>query len=106
MIVARGDELRGSMRAGAAALQEDSARCRRRSGLNSRTLIDGLVRVGDVVVVGLSGLVASAVRFSGVEDPGVANMAFMLGLLIAANAFACFKLYDVSRFTQLSHQVP
>lgn len=83
-----------------------TARRRRRSGLNPRMLVEGLLRLGDLAVVGVAGAVASALRFAGTEQPDVATAALLIGLLAAANVFAWLKIYDVERFTQLSHQLP
>jgi hypothetical protein len=43
---------------------------RRRSGADGRTIVEGLVRLGDIALVALSGIAASHLRFvSGVAAP-------------------------------------
>src|SRR4051794_14765146 len=63
---------------------EAAARQGRCSRTASRTLIHGLVRLGDLDVVAGSGTLASAIRFAGTEDPAVATAALCTGVVLAA----------------------
>jgi putative colanic acid biosynthesis UDP-glucose lipid carrier transferase len=94
------------MRADAGLLLDQACRRRRRSGVDGRTIADGLVRLGDVLVVALSGVLASRFRFDGLDHPDVVTVALLTGVLLAGNIFGLLKVYDFERVTRLSHQIP
>jgi putative colanic acid biosynthesis UDP-glucose lipid carrier transferase len=94
------------MRADTALLLGGAPRRRRRSGADWRFIADGLVRLGDVLVVALSGLLASQFRFDGLDHPDIVTVALLTGVLLAGNIFGLLKVYDFERITRLNHQLP
>src|SRR4051794_22878032 len=93
------------MQAEALALGTRGGR-RRRSGADGRAVAEGLVRLGDIVTVAFSGLLASRLRFPGDARPEAVTAALRTGTLLAGNVFALFKLYHIERLPQLAHQLP
>src|SRR5690349_14610684 len=79
---------------------------RRRSGANGRTVAEALVRLGDIGVVALSGLLAAQLRFPGADQPDIVTAALLTGVLLGGCIFALLRLYDAERLPQLAHQMP
>jgi hypothetical protein len=65
---------------------------RHRSGADGRTLAEGLVRLGDLAVVALSGLLATKLRFAGAGQPDTVTAALLLGLLLAGGALSVLRI--------------
>ena len=81
-------------------------RRRRRSGADARIVVDGAIRLGDILVIVASGLLAATWRFDGMGTPQVALSALIIGVLLAANILPLLKIYDFERLTSLTYQLP
>jgi Undecaprenyl-phosphate glucose phosphotransferase len=79
---------------------------RHRSGADGRTLAEGLVRLGDLAVVALSGLLATKLRFAGAGQPDTVTAALLLGLLLAGGALSVLRIYDLELLARPSYQLP
>ena len=90
----------------AAALVGTLGQRRRRSRVDPRTVIDGLVRLADILIVVASGLLAGSLRFDGAGTPHIAVAALMVGVLLAGNILPLFGLYRFERLRHVSFQLP
>ncbi len=82
------------------------ARPRLLGRLRSRVVLDGLVRLGDVLVIAATGAAATWWRFVEKDVPTAALAALMFGVLLAALIFPRCKIYAFDRLASLSHQLP
>jgi Undecaprenyl-phosphate glucose phosphotransferase len=92
-------------------LSVDSGRTRaesrpRYSSASRRIVLLTLVRVGDVAIVSLVGLIVTFARFWADDAPPVLGTSLVIGGLIAANVFPLFRVYEPRRLAQLNHQIP
>ncbi len=74
--------------------------------LRSRVVLDGLVRLGDVLVIAATGAAATWWRFLEKDVPTAALAALMFAVLLAALVFPKCGLYAFERLGRLSHQLP
>ena len=78
----------------------------RHSSASRRIVLLMLVRVGDVVLVSLAGLIVALIRFQADTAPPVLGSSLIIGSLIAANVFPLFRVYEPRRLARLDHQIP
>ena len=63
---------------------------------DSETVLSGLLRAGDVMTVGLSSLIAYAMRAGNVDLPGTYISATLLGMILTANYMHFAKAYRLA----------
>ena len=78
----------------------------RHSSASRRIMLLALVRIGDVAIVSLAGLIVALIRFHVEAAPPVLGSSLVIGGLVAANVFPLFRLYEPRRLARLDHQIP
>jgi putative colanic acid biosynthesis UDP-glucose lipid carrier transferase len=78
----------------------------RRSVRSARLLFLTCVRLGDIGILGVAGLVAAWIRFAPFGAPPFSFAGLGLGTLLAAYILACFRVYDLQQINNLHHQLP
>ena len=97
------------MRAELPLITSSFSRGRRLSAAGQRTLVEGVVRIGDVLAVAVSGLAVAAWRFGSNLDPAVTDptlAALVIGCLLAANILPRFYDYQGARLVAQGWQLP
>lgn len=78
----------------------------RLSPTSYRILVSALVRLGDLLLIAISGLAAAWLRFPLGEVPAILFASLAVGVLVAANVLQVFRVYDVHRLSVLHYQLP
>src|SRR5246127_3525107 len=72
---------------------------------DSETVLSGLLRAGDVIAVGLSSLIAYAMRAGNVDLPGTYISATLLGMILTANYMHFAKAYRLASLRRQAVEV-
>ena len=72
---------------------------------DSETVLSGLLRAGDVIAVGISSVIAYALRAGNVDLPGTYLSATLLGMLLTANYMHFAKAYRLASLRRQAVEV-